>query len=334
MNYISRRYLPVVMLVLFTVTGAQSTPLERPADARNTQILYASHLFLTAEKSVFSENGSNELSLSITEASTIIDRYQFQAVGKQGVFDLETTSLYLSYSRALSSLIELKITLPCYYNWGGFMDRYIERFHKLFPGGGLRNGGREFGGDDEIHIRYQPGYGGPDITESFHGLGDPSLYLKFIALRDNPGISCTVGIKPGIGDMAFINSGTTDAGISATVDYTSGRYYIYAMSGCSYLLGEGPYDDSLGRVRDYIACAAAGGGVTLFTDFFLSLQFYIHNSLYTTGIAKIDQPTVINSWSIRWRAADSFNMQLCIDEDPFTYAAADIAFTLKCEYSF
>lgn len=334
MSILLKRFLPAFITVVLSVYRAEASPIVKPVDTTNTHILYVSHLFLPAGKSTLNEAGSSEFSLSITETSIIIDQYQFQVIGKQGTFDLETTSIFMNYSRRISDSFEFRVSVPFYRHWGGFLDRYIEGFHKLFPNGGLRNGGREYSTDDETVVMYQPSSGGPDITEPFYGLGDPSIYLKLVLLSSNPGVSCTVGVKPGFGNKAFINSGTTDAGVSFTADYTAGRFYLYGMSGCSYLFGEGGYDDGLGRIRDYIACAAAGAGVMFLDSFFFSVQLYIHNSLYKTGVTKIDYPTVLNTYSIRWMVSDTFRVQFCIDEDPITYAAADIAFSFKCEYSF
>ena len=324
----------VIIIFFIPMKYIYTEPLVKPLDTRNTHIFYISHLFMPVNGSENPEAGSNDLTLNVIESSTIIDKYQFQEKGKQGIIDLETTSLLLNYIRQIDSRTGFKAVVPFYYHGGGFMDHYIERFHKAFPGNGLKNGGREYGGDNEIHIQYQTASGGPDINKSFYGIGDPSLFIKRVLIAGDPGIICSLGIKPEIGEKAFINSGTTDLGISFTADYRPGIFYLYAMAGCSYFFGEGIYNSELEQSRNYMLCSAVGGGVRFFDTFYFSVQFYIHNSLYDTGIKKIDYPTVINSYSLRWEAAKQMTLQFNLDEDPFTYAGTDIAFSLRCEYTF
>jgi len=324
----------ILFFVLISLKTAGAEPLIKPVDIKNTHILYISHLFNPVEGSSVLENGSNDFGINIIQSNSIIDIYQFEKHGKQGSIDLETTTLLLNYKRKIDDRTEIKGALPFYYHGGGFMDKYIENFHKAFPGKGLKNGGREFGGNNEIHIQYQTALGGPDINRPFYGLGDPSLFLKRIIYNGNPGVTCSLGVKPRVGDKAFINSNTTDTGISINADYRYGIVNLYAMAGYSYFYGRGIYKNELEQNRDYLLSTAAGAGVLITDTLYLSIQFYIHNSMYKTGIKKIDYPTTINSYSLRWKPYNQFVIQFCIDEDPITYAGVDIAFSLRFEHTF
>jgi len=323
-----------LIFFLFPWVSLAAEPLAKPIDTKNTMVLYISHLFIPVEGSSNLKNGSNDLSINIMQSNTNFDIYHFEEHGKQGNFDLETTSVLLNYVRKIDNLTELKILLPFYYHGAGFMDHYIESFHKAFPDGGLKNGGREFAGDNEIHIQYQTANGGPDINKSFYGIGDPSFFVKRIILQDNPGIALSLGVKPVIGDRAFINSGTTDAGVSLNADYHYKLFYFYAMTGYSLFYGDGIFKEELDQYRDYMFSGAAGCGVTLFNSFYLSVQLYGHSSLYKTGIEKIDYMTIINSYSLRWQTNDQMVIQFSIDEDLITYATADINLSLRCGYTF
>jgi len=327
----------IYILVFSSLMLLQSAASGNPAktiENRNTHILYLSHLFMPAEDSFIDESRFNNAGMSLIQSNTICDIYHFLVNGKDGKFDVETTSLLFDYARKIDDLTEVKILLPFYYHGGGFMDSSIESFHHAFPGEGLKNGGREYGGDNEIHIRYQSEDGGPDIDSAFYGIGDPSFFLKRILYHDNPGITLSGGIKPRAGNKAFINSGTTDFGLTVNADYTYDIFYIYTMAGCSYFYGEGIYKDELDQFRDYMLSSAIGGGVTLNESIYFSIQFYVHSSIYKTGIAKIDQVTIINSYSVRWQMDDQTVLQFSLDEDPITYAGADVAFSFKIEYSF
>jgi len=330
-----KKILPAAFFIVFILwQSVNAEPLVKPVDTKNTFILYISHLFLPAEGSSTPENGTNDFSINIIQSNTIFDIYHFEEHGKQGTFDLETTAVYFNYIRQIDERTAVKAVLPFYYHGGGFMDEYIESFHKAFPGDGLKNGGREYGGDNEIHIRYQAAGGGPDINESFYGTGDPSFFIKRILIHSNPGITGSLGIKPQTGNKAFINSNTTDLGINLNADYSAGIFYFYGMAGYSYFYGEGFYKDELEQSRDYMLSSALGAGIALFDSLYFSIQFYCHSSLYETEIEKIDYVTIINSYSVRWQMSEQFVLQFCFDEDPVTYAGSDIAFSLRCEYTF
>lgn len=323
-----------VFLIIINESFLYAENPVKPVDTKNTFVLYISHLFMPAEASSIDANYFNNSRIQIIQSNTIFDIYHFMEHGKEGKFDVETTSQLFHYTRKIDDLTEIKFMLPFYYHGGGFMDRFIEGFHKAFPGDGLKNGGREYGGDDEIHIQYQPDNGGPDINRSFYGAGDPSFFLKRILYDSNPGITLSLGVKPQFGDKAFINSGTTDFGVTINADYNYGIFYLYTMAGYSYFYGNGIYKDGLDQFKNYMLSSAMGGGVSFTDCLFFSVQFYIHTSLYKTGIEKIDYITIINSYSLAWQINRQLLIQFCIDEDPITYATADIAFSVKSVYSF
>lgn len=332
--YIKKISLAILIIILFSAESIYAEPLAKPIDTKNTFVLYISHLFMPAEGSSAPENGKNDISVNVIQSNTIFDMYHFEEHGKQGIYDLETTSVYMNYIRRIDERTFIKAVLPYYYYSGGFMDESIENFHNAFSGGGLRNGGREYTEDNEIHIQYQTAEGGPDINRSFQGMGDPSFFIKRILSGGSTGITGSLGIKPGIGNKAFINSNTTDLGINLNADYTSGRFYFYGMAGCSWFFGDGNFKKELEQTRDYMLSSAVGAGVTFFGSLYFSIQFYLHNSLYETDIEKVDYVTIINSYSVRWRTSEQMLLQFSFDEDPVTYAGADIAFSLRCEYTF
>ncbi len=322
----------IILFIPYSHSIAET--LAKPIDVKNTHILYITHLLLPVEGSSTLQNGTNDFSINVIESSTNFDPYLFKERKKTGNFDLETTSIFLNYIHKFGESTELKTALPFYRHGGGFMDHPIETFHKAFPAGGLANGGREYSKDNEIHIQYQPQLGGPNINEAFYGLGDPSFFLKQVLLDGNFGISVALGVKPQVGKKAFINSKTTDFGATLNADYRSGMLNIYAMGGYSYFYGDGIYRKELEQYRDYMINSAIGAGVTLFGSLYLSIQFYVHSSLYDTGIPRIDNPTVMNSFAVRWQMTEQSILQFCFDEDSITYAAADITFSLRTEYTF
>jgi hypothetical protein len=310
---------------------ASADQLVKPVDIKNTYVLYISHIFMPVETSSVPENGTNDLGLSVMQANT---NYAWLENTKKLRLDLETTTVMMNFKKRIGDTWEFRLMLPYYFHYGGFMDHSIESFHNAFPNGGLTNGGREYFGHNDFCIRYQTGHGNIYITDPFQGPGDPSFFVKKIYRDGNAGFTFSAGIKPECGSKNFINSGTTDAGITVSSDYRYGMLYIYAMAGYSRFFGNGIYRDELDQVRDYIVIGTAGLGFHVTESVFLAVQFYCHSGVYDTGIPRVDDPTVYNSYAVRWRMSDSSLLQFSIDEDPFTYTSTDIAFSLKCEYTF
>jgi hypothetical protein len=326
------KILYILLLNIITINGAAyAEELVKPIDVKNTYVLYISHIFMPVESSSTLNNGTNDFSVTVMESNT---NYAYFDDYKKLRFDLETTSVMINYIKKIGESWEIKAVLPYYYHSGGFMDHSIESFHKSFPAGGLTNGGREYFRDNDMCIRYQTNHSTIYITDPVQGFGDPSLFVKKIFRYENPGITVSAGLKPQCGDKNFINSGTTDLAAAVNCDYRTGMFYVYGMTGYSRFFGDGIYREELDQNRDFMIIFAAGAGVQISGSLYLSIQFYCHTSIYDTGIDRVDDMTVYNSYALRWSMADSTVIQFSIDEDPFTYASTDIAFSLRCEYTF
>ncbi len=310
--------------------GAESSYLSGPVDVKNTHILYISHLFMPIESSSVTSEGNNFINAGAVLSNT---NYMFDENGKKGNFDLETKTFIFSYTRRINETTEFRFCIPFYYNSGGFMDEMIESFHDAIPFS-VRNGGREFVDDNEIHISYNADGGGPDINSSFYGAGDPSFFLKKVFYNDGLGLTGCLGIKPWAGARRFINSNTTDAGITLSADYSRWIFSVFGTGGFTCFFGEGTYKEELEQKRDWILILAAGAGMQLSGTIYAAVQFYCNTSPYSTGIVRMDNISVINSWAIRWQPVKKYIIQFSVDEDTFTYVTTDIAFSLRCGYVF
>lgn len=318
-------------IILLCPGTARTEQLVKPIEIKNTHVLYISHIFMPVETSSMLTKGTDDIALSVMESNT---NYAWYDDTKKFRLDLETTSVMMNYKKRMGDTWEIKALLPYYYHGGGFMDHSIESFHKAFPGGGLTNGGREYFRHNDFCIRYQTDRGNIYITDPVYGFGDPSFFIKKLFRPDNPGITVLFGVKPQCGDKNFISSGTTDAGVTVTTDYTYGMLYIYGMAGYNRFFGHGIYRNELDQSRDYMVIAAAGVGLHVSQSVYLAVQLYFHTGIYDSGIKRMDNVVFYNSYAVRWSMTDSALMQFSIDEDTFTYAATDIAFSLRCEYTF
>ena len=271
-----------VILLLYTYLYAGS--LAAPAEVKNMHILYITHLFMPVESTSVIDGGSNTLGAAVINSNT---NYMFNANDEIANFDIETASLILSYTRKINDTIEVRAMLPFYYNSGGFMDGIIERFHAALPFR-VRNGGREYVNDDEIHIWYRGNEDGPDINSPFYGIGDPSFFVKKVFRYNDLAFAGSLGIKPWTGKKKFINSNTTDYGAALNARYTAWIFDFYVMAGFTYFAGGGIYKDELKQERDWMLLFAPGAGVSIGQSVYAVIQFYCSTSPYVTGVRRID----------------------------------------------
>ena len=311
-----------------------SSDLLQPADTKNMFVFYISHLFIPqlSSDSFYSER---MFGLSISEANTIFDPVYFRNNGKNARIDVETTCISLFYSEKILYDIELSASVSFIRHWSGFLDGTIENFHSLpVFGKGLPNGGREYVDQDEMKIHYAGGKNNFDISNAYSGLSDPSVYLKKGFVSDHSGCYFAVALKPSIGRKVFINSNTFDLGLSFGGDYRKDRFYLFCSTAFVKFLGKSFCSDELEQNKNYISSLCVGGGYRISENTSAIVQFYVHSSIYDTGVKRIDAPTVCNTYAFRWRYSKSSVLQFDITEDTFTYATADISFNFKNETRF
>lgn len=304
----------------------------KPLETKNMHVLYLPYLFLPFEDSRTLPALSNELRLNFYKSSTYFDSYIFREAKRVGEIDLESTYVGLTYSRSIADGLEARVSLAYIYHGSGYLDPVIENFHHAL---GLPNGGREYEGDNRIHIQMNGPKGSVDIQDSLYSFADPSFYLKKqIILNGKFGLAVLGGIKIPIGKTSFINSKTFDLGFSANADYTGRIIYLFSNIGVTWFIGDSQFKEEFDQDRHYSITYGAGLGFKLSGSLGLFMQFHCQTSPYSTGIERIDSVSVLHSFGVRWQWTDSFLLQLSADEDTFTYATVDIAFLLQGEYRF
>jgi hypothetical protein len=309
--------------------------LMQPLNDKNMFILYVAHLYMPVVSSSV-EKDKSKIDTGFYVANTHFAEKIFAVYDKQGIFDVETYAFTVNYYKQILENTAVMLFVPYYYHGGGFLDPLIQGYHGLFPSGpgGLPNGGREFSSDKQIHIQYEKNNGGPDINSSIYGFGDPSVYVKYTFFSDSFGLAMLAGIKPLIGHKVFINSNTTDTGVTLNADYRRHSLYFFSMTGVSYFMGKGYYKQVFSQNKDYIIPFAAGIGWNVTPTLALITQFYCHTSLFNTGVGRIDLPTVCNSYGLRWLAGRGCIVQFSFIQDSITLATTDISFNVRMEYCY
>lgn len=245
------------------------------------------------------------------------------------LLDMEVSELDLSYKRIIADKYEIGIDLPLLSFNSGFMDGFINKYHKTF---GFPDGGRSFRPDNEF--LYTVSRNGKTVMKGLDGrsgLGDVRVSAKRELIKSD---TCTVSagayleLPTGDASEGFGN-GSWDKGVFVLVDKRFGdRYMGYFNAG---LNSPGDYKGiETVSLKEYFY-----GGVGLeamLTDSFSLLgQLVANNSPFPkTGIGTLDRPAVLLSLGGRYVRKDDV-FELAFTEDPNTAGAPDFSlhFTVK-----
>ncbi|MFH1654283.1 MAG: DUF3187 family protein [Pseudomonadota bacterium] len=143
--------------------------------------------------------------------------------------DMELWRIGFNVNYGLSDDFEVGLELPFYHMWGGFLDGFIEDFHKAF---GFPNGGRERFPKNQYHYYYKRR--GVDIfnyPSQMFSVGDLKLSLKNKIVdetRLKPLISWFAELKFPTGDEgAGISNGELDFGLGVALQKSYKRFHTY-----------------------------------------------------------------------------------------------------------
>jgi len=130
--------------------------------------------------------------------------------------DAELAELSLRYGKAFGPF-ELGAELPVYFFSGGFMDGFLEGYHKAF---GFSDYGRSARPNNQF--LYEVRRDGALVvkgSDSGPGIGDLRLSAKYILLQEDPAVGLRVDVELPTGDAKKgFGSGGLDAGVGLLVD--------------------------------------------------------------------------------------------------------------------
>ena len=131
--------------------------------------------------------GDNYLSLQIYQANIFEAKNDYQ-------LDLAETKLAIVLSKKLGKKLSVQFYVPLIYAWGGFMDRFIDKFHKTFN---FPDGGRGLFAYDRII--YLVGEKEFLYGNTFTGTGEPEIFLSLKGKSTN----VRFGTKIPLGENGF-----------------------------------------------------------------------------------------------------------------------------------
>jgi hypothetical protein len=156
---------------------------------------------------------------------------------------MEVWRLGLNFGYGFGRGFEAGIEIPLYTMWGGFLDAFIQDFHKFF---GFPNGGRDQVPNGEFHYSFAAGNQGFDFPSVRLGLGDISIYVKHqITGEDSdwPALAVFADLKFPTGRRSRgLGSGSPDFGFGLAMDTSWKRLHGYVNVGY-FVLGGNEYID-------------------------------------------------------------------------------------------
>lgn len=241
--------------------------------------------------------------------------------------DMELTELNFSYKKDIPNLLELGIEVPVLISIGGFMDNFLETYHKTF---GFPDYGRS--ARPANAFLYEVKKKGVLVVRGENGrtgLGDTRLTARKTILNTDPVLSLTAGIELPTGHAKKgFGSGSLDTAVALLIDKRLGeRFQSYWNLGIVFPGDLKGYETI--KLRNYIY-AGAGIEAVLLEHLSLIGQVVFQGSPYPqTDIGTVDRIAALLSLGGRYTSGNN-SLEFSITEDPNTAGAPD--FTLNLAY--
>ncbi|MBA4371443.1 MAG: hypothetical protein C0402_01130 [Thermodesulfovibrio sp.] len=282
-------------------------------------------LFMHADASGLESARTNDaVAVGFSYSSVYLNR---QSVEWNVLLDLEMAVLDLQYRKVVAPGLELGIRVPVINFNGGFMDGFLDDFHKTFD---LPDYSRSERPRNEF--AYEVSKNGQRVikgTSGGAGLGDVRLSVKKLLLSGDPAVSISAGLELPTGDAhKGYGNGSLDADLAVMVDKQWGpRLMAYFNAGIIFP-GDVRAEQRI-ELKEFFY-AAGGLEYLLTSDLGLLAQATFQTSPYPkTGVGMIDRAGFLGVFGIRYtKAKDS--IELSMTEDLNTAGAND--FTLHMAY--
>lgn len=254
-----------------------------------------------------------------------------QSTGEYLHLDGELHRATLAWRQGLEGGNEWGFELPYLWLTGGFLDNYIEGFHRMFS---LPQGGRENVPRNLVNYRYtRHGVNLIDVTQPANGLGDIRL-LGARQLTDTTNASVVTSLRASLKlptgkESELLGSGSTDLALWLSMATTRplDSWNLYGGGGLMYMT-EGKVLP--GQQRNQVAFATFGASTMILphttaivqldaqTPFYDYTQFRQLNSYPAQGLA-----------GLRWEMAPRRFLEFSMTEDLIVDTSSDVVFALS-----
>jgi hypothetical protein len=208
------------------------TSWRQPLASRNQVPLALLFIYLTPDNARVVPRGTTVFDLDFDYSNIILEQQNDAEVLR---FDLEYLRTLYSLRRGFAGGIELRLSIPIYFYYGGFLDPFVNSFHESFGFPNVLRAQTPYG---LVDLQYRAA-GRPliRIDDTVAGLGDVSLVAKKVLLsRDRYGLALRGSLKFPTGDPESLGgSGATDYGIGLAFDRIGDRLGVYGNANYHFL---------------------------------------------------------------------------------------------------
>lgn len=305
------------------------TPANQPFTAPNQSPLALSLVPFTPSGAALDPVGSSRLTL-VAAYSSIFVRQSSSAANLD--LDMELGYLSLGYAYTLHPRLRLGLELPAAFYWGGFLDGFIESYHRAL---GLPNGGRENAPQDQV--RYDLSSRGKRIVSqdgATQAVGDLRLKGAWLLWGDGgPAVSlvCQVSLPTGDPDKGLGAGGAIPA-LGLSGDLPLGRFALNANA-MYFHLGSTSLLEPL-EPDDAWAGSLSLGWAWSQT---LTLRGQLNGAtalVQGTGVEGLDNAMLQLLLGVQWQPARGQLISLAFAEDLIYYTSPDFTLSLSWGWVF
>ena len=251
----------------------------------------------------------------------ITEYYADSNANESIVLDGETTKILLAYRKGFSDNLELTVDLPVLVVGGGFMDSFIQDWHRAF---GLPNGGRENAPNDRRLYQYtRNGVTLLNESRSATGIGDVQLGAGW---QLNNTLALRGMVKLPTGNSDRLTGGNLGGAVWGdwAMPFAQGSAFDGFVSG----------GVSLNRRSDVLSAqqqiavgfGGAGLGYHLTNDLEVLGQLYAHSALYKdSDLDGLKRPGLQLTLGGSYRISPQYKVNLYFQEDPVTSSSPDFS---------
>ena len=309
--------------------GHNPIPANQPFAVPNQSPLALSLVPFTPTSAALAPAGSSNLSVTAAYSSIFVQQSSREA---NLDLDMELGYVSLGYAYTPHARVRLGLELPAAFYWGGFMDGFIESYHRAL---GLPGGGRENAPRDQV--RYDVSSRGKRIVSqdgSTQAVGDLKLKGAWMLWNSgDPAVSLVGQVSLPTGDPdKGLGAGGAIPALGLSGDLPLGRFSLNANV-MYFHLGSTSLLDPL-EPNDVWAGSLSLGWA--WSDA-LTLRGQINGAtalVQDTGVEGLDNAMSQVLLGVQWKPSKGQLISLAFAEDLIYYTSPDFTLSLSWGWGF
>jgi len=272
-----------------------------------------------------------------TNTLAITNTLNIQQATNESIWqDFESYRLNTGVQYGLGNNWAIKIDLPITYKGAGFLDSFINNWHKFFN---LPQGDRPYIKNNQYRIqRTQNAQVVTDLSTADIGIGDLQFSLaRQLSHSEQSSLSLWSGIKLPTGNSHTLNSNAA-IDLSAWLAYNrklSAKWLLNTNAGIVLpaVIVTGSRSANNSHISTYAGFAYVMVGWQPMNNLDLKVQLETHSSYYKNSTLRILGNTYLATFGGSVQINQCNSMDLAVTEDIKVDASPDVSFLLSWRYS-